>query len=139
MAIILFFSAYTLIFLITVLGFVPFSVDVSKPNSRMQVAGVLILTQVNFRWIITQRIPSVPYLTSIDKFAIGNLFFLVLFAVWHAIIGSTMFDDIASQREIIDLYVLVGFGILFTVYTLFYVCLFFWMQMAINKKAKNQE
>ena len=50
-----------------------------------------------------------------------------------------MFDEMANQRETIDSYVLVGFGIAFTVYTLFYVLLFFWMQMVINKKAKNQE
>jgi hypothetical protein len=46
------------------------------PNARQTVAGILILTQVNFRLIITSTIPPVPYLTSIDKYAIGNLFFL---------------------------------------------------------------
>jgi hypothetical protein len=55
---------------------VPFSVDVMLPNARQTVAGILILTQVNFRLIITSTIPPVPYLTSIDKYAIGNLFFL---------------------------------------------------------------
>lgn len=66
-----------LIFLITVLGFVPFAFDPNGPQFRCQVTGLLILTSVNFRWIVTQRLPSVPYLTSLDKYAIGSLLFLV--------------------------------------------------------------
>lgn len=85
----------------------------------MSVAGVLILTQVNFRWIITQRIPSVAYLTSIDKYAIGNLFFLVLFAFWHAIIGSTCFENysLASIYEL-DMFACIAFGVAFIIYNL---------------------
>ena len=101
--------------------FVPFSIDVAKPGPRMGVGGVLILTQVNFRWIITQRIPPVAYLTAIDKFAIGNLLILVVFACWHAIIGSTLFDNYESQRVTVDTVFLGIFGLVFFVYTLFYV------------------
>ena len=70
-----------LIFLITVLGFVPFAFDPNGPQFRCQVTGLLILTSVNFRWIVTQRLPSVPYLTSLDKYAIGSLLFLVSFSL----------------------------------------------------------
>ncbi len=58
-------SAYMLVFLITVLGFVPFSFAPDGPQFRCQVTGLLLLTSVNFRWIVTQRLPSVPYLTCI--------------------------------------------------------------------------
>jgi hypothetical protein len=125
-----------LIFLITVLGFVPFSVDVTLPNARMQVAGVLILTQVNFRWLITQRIPSVPYLTSVDKYSIGNLFFLVLFAMWHAIIGSTMFDVYSDYRIPIDIYVLCFFGIAFFTYNIAFIIRLVQIKMK-NEQKKN--
>ena len=126
-----------LIFIITALGFVPFSINASKPHFRMSVAGVLILTQVNFRWIITQRIPSVGYLTSIDKFAIGNLFFLVAFALWHSIIGSTLFDEDNDNRTKLDLYGLYGFSGAFTFYTLFAILNILWKSKKIENLQKN--
>ncbi|RNA09125.1 gamma aminobutyric acid receptor subunit [Brachionus plicatilis] len=97
-----------LIFLITMLGFVPFAFDSDKPQFRCQVTGLLLLTSVNFRWVITQRLPSVPYLTSLDKYAIGSLLYLVLFCVWHSIIGSNIITSDGKQKEDIDHYVLMS-------------------------------
>lgn len=131
-------NAYFVIFIITALGFVPFSVVPSAPQSRMSVGGILILTQVNFRWIITQRIPPVSYLTSIDKYAIGNLFFLIIFACWHAIIGSTLFESNGDMRVTIDTYVLGGFGVAFFIYTLFFIVKISLIIRGINEKGKKE-
>ena len=110
-----------------------------QPNARQTVAGVLILTQVNFRVIITQCIPPVPYLTSIDKYAIGNLFFLILFACWHSIIGSQMFSNfLLDTRKEIDQYVLLSFGVAFICYTIAYMTWIVRMQKAIEKKKLNK-
>jgi hypothetical protein len=130
-------NAYMLIFLITVLGFVPFSVVPTSPSARMSVAGIFILTQVNFRWIITQRIPSVAYLTSIDKYAIGNLFFLTLFAFWHAIIGSSCFDSFSPDHIFeIDIVACITFGVAFIIYNL--AAVFELVRMKIRtKKIRN--
>ncbi len=130
-------NAYMLIFLITVLGFVPFSVVPTSPSARMSVAGIFILTQVNFRWIITQRIPSVAYLTSIDKYAIGNLFFLTLFAFWHAIIGSSCFDSYSAEHIFeIDIVACITFGVAFIIYNL--AAVFELVRMKIRtKKIRN--
>jgi hypothetical protein len=111
-----------LIFLITVLGFVPFSFDPASPQFRAQVTGLLLLTSVNFRWIITQRLPSVPYLTSLDKYAIGSLLFLVIFCVWHSLIGSSVITT--TNKKEIDTYVLYGLA---TSYIVFNVILVSWL------------
>ena len=103
----------------------------------MSVAGVLILTQVNFRWIITQRIPSVGYLTSIDKYAIGNLFFLVTFAFWHAIIGSTIFNEDNDYRALIDSYALVTVSVGFVIYTLYSIFKIMYMSRQIDNLEKQ--
>ena len=130
-------NAYMLIFIITVLGFVPFSVVPTSPSARMSVAGIFILTQVNFRWIITQRIPSVAYLTSIDKYAIGNLFFLTLFAFWHAIIGSTCFQSFSADYiSQIDMIACITFGVAFVIYNLAAILELVRMQIR-TKKIKN--
>lgn len=125
-------------FLITVLGFVAFSVDLNSPYGRAQITATLILTSVNFRWIITQRLPSVPYLTSIDKYAIGNLFFLVIFLVWHSVVPSEFLGNISLSRKDIDTYILMGFGAIYAFYNSFYALWFFRMKKIILKK-KNAE
>ena len=76
--------------LILNLGFVPFSFDPASPTLRCQVTGLLILTSVNFRWVMTQRLPSVSYLTTFDKYGIGCLLFLVSFCF-------SSFDHIHSK------------------------------------------
>lgn len=126
-----------LIFLITVLGFVPFAFDPAAPQFRAQVTGLLLLTSVNFRWIVTQRLPSVPYLTSLDKYAIGSLLFLVCFCVWHSLIGSSIITT--TDKKNIDTYVLYGLAGLFLVYNLVYVIWFIKMDRTIkNFKEKCQ-
>lgn len=122
-----------LIFLITILGFVPFAFDSDKPQFRCQVTGLLLLTSVNFRWVITQRLPSVPYLTSLDKYAIGSLLYLVLFCVWHSIIGSNIITNDGKQREDIDHYVLVGSISFCFIYNLCYLVWFLKMSKNIKK------
>lgn len=128
-----------LIFLITVLGFVPFAFDPTGPQFRCQVTGLLILTSVNFRWIVTQRLPSVPYLTSLDKYAIGSLLFLVLFCVWHSLIGSSLLinihqnEDKGELRKRIDTYLLFGSASIFLFYNFFYIFWFLKMYKSIKK------
>jgi hypothetical protein len=126
-----------LIFLITILGFVPFAFDPAAPQFRAQVTGLLLLTSVNFRWIVTQRLPSVPYLTSLDKYAIGSLLFLVFFCVWHSLIGSSIITT--TNRKTIDTYVLYALAGLFLIYNLIYVMWFVKMHRTIqNFKEKCQ-
>jgi hypothetical protein len=115
---IFFSSAYLLIFLITSLGFATFSISVTTPQFRCQVTGLLLLTSVNFRWIITQRLPSVSYLTLIDKYTIGCLFCLATIFIWHAIIGSKVITTDASLLSIIDGYVLYGLAGLYVIFKL---------------------
>ncbi len=100
----------------------PFAFDPASPQFRCQVTGLLLLTSVNFRWIVTQRLPSVPYLTSLDKYAICSLLFLVIFCVWHSLIGSTVLTT--TNKKEIDTYVLYGFA---TAYIIFNVIIISWL------------
>lgn len=122
-----------LIFLITVLGFVPFAFDPAAPQFRCQVTGLLLLTSVNFRWIVTQRLPSVPYLTSLDKYGIGSLLFLVIFCCWHSIIGSSVITSDSNNKKSIDYYALYALSALYVIFNIFYVCWFIYMSHSISK------
>ena len=88
-------SAYLLVFLITSVGFTLFSINVSATPARISITGLLLLTAINFRWALSQRMPAVSYLTSLDKYAILSLLFQFIFNCWHGIIGnqSTLFGQ----------------------------------------------
>ena len=131
------FSAYMLIFLITVLGFVPFAFDSQAPQFRCQVTGLLLLTSVNFRWIVTQRLPSVAYLTSLDKYAIVSLLHLVLFCCWHSLIGTDIITAENSVRKMVDSYVLYGAALFYVLFNL--TCLIWFVRMyRANKNIEKQ-
>jgi hypothetical protein len=59
------YNAYMLMFLISVLGFVPFSFPDNKPHFRIQTTCLFILSSANFRWIVTQKLPTISYLTTL--------------------------------------------------------------------------
>ena len=112
-----------MVFLITVLGFVPFAFDQNGPQFRCQVTCLLLIASVNFRWTLTQRLPSLGYLTSLDKYAIGSLFTLTLLCCWHALIGSNAITSDISYKRQIDSGVLYASACLFTIYNLIFM---FW-------------
>ena len=122
-----------LVFLITTLGFTPFSFAQGSPQFRCQVTGLLILTSVNFRWVITQRLPSVSYLTSLDKYAIGCLTTLVLFCVWHSLIGSEVITSSSTKRKSIDEYFLIASACTYALFNFIFIVWFIKMNVTISK------
>lgn len=115
------YNAYMLLFLISTLGFAPFSYAYTLPHYRIQSTCLLILSSINFRWIVTQRLPTVSYLTTLDKYALCALVFLVVVAVWHAIIGSGI---ISAYQVFIDTVVLILIAVLFIIFHIVYVTFF---------------
>ena len=128
-----------LVFLITALGFTPFSFLVTAPQFRCQVTGLLILTSVNFRWILTQRLPSVSYLTSLDKYTISCLFFLVFFCIWHSLISSSVLTTVDETRKSIDMYFLIASALLFALLNVVVIGWFVKMLMTIRTFKRSTE
>lgn len=50
-------------FLIDMLSFCSFSVDVSEPSDRLSVTLTLLLTAVAFKFVVSQSLPTISYLT----------------------------------------------------------------------------
>ncbi len=114
-----------LIFLISALGFVPFSFSYRHPHFRIQINCLLILSSVNFRWIVTQKLPTVSYLTVLDKYAIGALVFLVSLCVWHAMIGSSFGNpENCEVCKEIDKFALISIGLLYFLFHFTYIIYF---------------
>jgi hypothetical protein len=69
-----------------------------------------------------------------------NFFNKVLFACWHSIIGSQLFEDFElTSRKNIDSYVLAGFAIAFVIYTIIYASWVIRMQKVVNIKKLNKK
>jgi hypothetical protein len=130
------YNAYMLIFLITTLGFSPFSFNHSNPHFRIQTTCLLILSSINFRWAVTQKLPTVSYLTTLDKYALGALIFLVMLCVWHAIIGCGIISE--SVSLIVDEYVLIGIAALYFIFHVLYVSYFMFKYTTYLRLAKKE-
>jgi hypothetical protein len=125
-----FFNAYSLIFLITISSLTIFSVDCKMPQSRLQTTYTILLTSVSFKWVINRQLPTVSYLTSLDKYAIGSIFYVCLLCVWHSIVGSFWSQEVARD---LDFWSLIGFSIFFII---IHVALFIWFFLAYGEVRK---
>ena len=100
----------------TTMGFVTFSFDPSIPHFRAIVTAILMNMSISFRWAFNQLIPSVSYLTNLDRYAIISFFTLIILLIWHALIGSNLFAATTEDRlkiENIFIYTIAGVFILF--------------------------
>ena len=80
-----------------------------------------MLTSFNFRWVVTQRLPTVSYLTLLDKYAIIGLLYLGYLACWFGLIGSNLFND--NNRYTVDSIMLYILVCLFIIFNIFYFSL----------------
>ena len=126
--------------MISILGFVPFAFACTSPHFRVQTTLLLILSSSNFRWVVSQRLPSISYLTILDKYAITALIYLVLLCIWHSIIGSTLFVQFTfNDRNRIDnilFYIIAG---LFIGFHIVYIMYFLYKFLRYKKLEDPQE
>ncbi|CAF1525936.1 unnamed protein product [Adineta steineri] len=82
-----FWNGYCLILLITILSFCTFGIPLQNLVNRLQVTCTLILTSITFRWTVNRSLPTISYLTSLDKYGLLCIFNLVFHSIWHSTIS----------------------------------------------------
>ena len=105
------FNFFAFVFLLTVLSLTLFCVNVNNPAPRIAGTFTLILTLFNFKIVTSKSLPTISYLTSLDKYEIVNLIFLVVCCFWHSI-GSSLITDPNLQLSI-DKIILIILGVIF--------------------------
>lgn len=80
-------NAFFLIFLITLSSLAVFSMSCNIPQNRLQTSCTLLLTSVTFKWVTNRSLPSVSYMTSLDKYSLGCILIICLQCIWHGVIG----------------------------------------------------
>lgn len=81
--------------LVTCISLTAFTFPPEFPQLRCQLTSLLLLTLVNFRWILSSSLPSISYLTLIDKFSIGSIIFLFALFIWHTL-NASIYRDIST-------------------------------------------
>ncbi|CAH8439184.1 unnamed protein product [Dicrocoelium dendriticum] len=76
--------------MISSLSFATFAVSPDKAELRLRLSFTLILTSVTFKYVITQSLPKISYLTYMDKYVLMSLGILCIISIWHAVV--TLFD-----------------------------------------------
>ncbi len=111
-----YWNAFLLIFLITSVVFTTFSIDVEQPFYRLPTAATLLLTSVTFRWMYSCRcLPTVDYLTSLDKYSLISIIFIYLCCIWHGGVSHMLiyFGYKLVDLRVMDQYVCLSFIVLY--------------------------
>ncbi|CAF3622410.1 unnamed protein product [Rotaria socialis] len=126
-----YWNGYCLIFLITLCGFTVFSMPPNLPANRLQTGATLLLTSITFRWTVNRSLPTISYLTSLDKYAIISIFILVGLCIWHAIIGAVIYiNGTIIKLDPIDADAWIDrvvFIVSFIFYILMHICMVIWL------------
>ena len=115
------FNAYFIIFLTTALSLTIFSINCKNPHARLQTSFTLVLTSASFKWVINRSLPTISYMTSLDKYAIVSIFYLCLLCIWHAIVGIFWAPDVAVNLDIIM------FGVFLFIFFIIHLVLLVWL------------
>ncbi|XP_067664936.1 cys-loop ligand-gated ion channel-like [Haliotis asinina] len=96
-----------IIAMISSLAFATFSVDRKLPQNRLQLSFTLVLTMVTFKFVASQSVPKLSYLTYLDRYILLSMSFLFLVCCWHAVI--TLYNADAVTAGLMDYYAFFTF------------------------------
>lgn len=119
-----------IIFLIDILSFCSFSVDITSPSDRLSVTLTLLLTAVAFKFVVSQSLPTISYLTLLDKYVLSGLVFLGCMAIENAVAAVIPDPDDQKLFDRICLYIGIGCFLCIHVVALTFV--------VIKSKARNE-
>lgn len=109
-------NAYLFNFLITAISLTNFAIEIRRPQNRLSGTFTLILTSISFKWVTNRSLPTVSYMTSLDKYQIVNILYMCLLCIWHAVVASFWTPDLRAYLDTISLVVFSVLFILFHIY-----------------------
>ena len=121
-----YWNAFFLIFLITISSLSIFSIRCHLVQHRIQNTCTLLLTSVTFKWITNRSLPTVSYMTSLDKYSLTCMLFLCITILWHSSISATMGVDQTCDYPI-SLYDHIAFVFFCFVFLLIHFVFIFWL------------
>jgi len=124
-----YWNVFFLMFFITLMAFATYSVHPSLPQNRLQLSFTLLLTAVTFKWVVNRCLPTISYLTSLDKYVLGSMVMLCLVCAWHALVSALP----ADKRKYWDNVALVAAVLL---YIAFHGVFVLWMYLFASSRRR---
>ena len=100
------------LFFVTSTIFVSFTQDVESIGARLSACATTLLTSINFRFVIHNYLPNVPYSTYLDLYSMASIAFITLVFSWHAY-SVKQLDKLTYAQ--LDIYVFSIFGGIFVI------------------------
>ncbi|VDK33398.1 unnamed protein product [Taenia asiatica] len=95
-----YWNVFLIMFMISGLSFATFAVSPDKAELRLRLSFTLILTSVTFKYVITQSLPRISYLTYMDKYVLMSLAILCVISIWHAVIAILPINVVSPLDDI---------------------------------------
>lgn len=108
-------NAFLMNFLITLISLTNFSIDLERPQNRLSGTFTLILTSISFKWVTNRSLPTISYMTSLDKYQIVSILFMCLECIWHSLANKVV------EQNLVNKYDQISF--------LFFFCCFLFIQI----------
>ncbi|XP_078621390.1 gamma-aminobutyric acid receptor subunit beta-like isoform X2 [Branchiostoma floridae x Branchiostoma japonicum] len=118
-----------ILFIIMALSFTAFSIPLEEHKDRLGIIFTLLLTTVAFKLVVSQYLPTVSYLTLLDKYVLGCIIFQCSVAVQNTVASAIRDKNSAS---LFDSICMATFGAVVILANLLFG-IFVWMKMSKNK------
>jgi len=114
---------------ITVVSFLVFGIPAEHDyiGERLSYGSTMLLTTVAFKWLISEKIPNLPYDTYLDDYSQWGFYVQVTIMIAN---GAMLFvrardDDGEIDNEVLQNYDYFCFGIIFTVWAVYQIYAYF--------------
>jgi hypothetical protein len=87
------------VFLLTAMQFSVFAVDVGEVADRLSVTLTLVLASVAYKYVVSQNLPNISYLTLCDVYVLGSFVFMAAVVMENTLVGFASKDDIEQARS----------------------------------------
>ncbi|CAF1475407.1 unnamed protein product [Adineta steineri] len=138
-----YWNGYCLIFFIMLISFTIFCVPIHQMANRIQSGCTLLLTSITFRWTVNRSLPTISYLTSLDKYGILGIVYLVIHVIWHAVIGTLLFENepgfVAKPGMTLVKIDRLAFFISLGIFVITHIALILWLYFVPLKHRREME
>ena len=80
-----YWNAILPIFLISFASLGPFLIDPKSANSRLPSTATMLLASVSYKASVNRLLPTVSYLTSLDKYCLGSIVIIACMFIYHSL------------------------------------------------------
>ena len=83
-----YWNALLPILLISFAALGPFVIDFKSAPSRLPSTATMLLSAVSFKATVTRLLPTVSYLTSLDKYSLSSIVIIAIMFIYHSLFSA---------------------------------------------------